>query len=87
MSALQERDEALCGTGFFTNIAQYRCTDIGDISDEGKSKGLSSSQEGAVDSLMSKFNMDDSVIVDASSSDDSAKTAGSKEKDKTNGPQ
>ena len=59
-NALKERNEALCGTGFFTNIAQYMCTEIGNIADEGSSKGLSSSQDGTVDSLMSKLMIPDS---------------------------
>ena len=53
--ALQERNEALCGTGFFTNIWQSRCTELGDITDEGEAKGLSDSQEASVESLMSKL--------------------------------
>ena len=53
--ALKEKNEALCGTGFFTNIALYRCTEIGDISDEGKAGELTKNQEGKVDSLMSKL--------------------------------
>ena len=55
--ALTAKNEALCATGFFTNIAQYRCTDIGDISDEGKSKNLSTNQEMATDSLLSKLDL------------------------------
>jgi len=55
--AVKERNEALCGTGFFTNIAQWYCTEIGDISDEGLGKDLSTSQESTVDSLLSKFDM------------------------------
>mmetsp|Transcript_6265 Transcript_6265/g.9224 ORF Transcript_6265/g.9224 Transcript_6265/m.9224 type:complete len:140 (+) Transcript_6265:190-609(+) len=55
--ALKERDETLCKTGFFTNIWEFRCTDIGDISDEGTSRDLSSSELGATDSLMSKLNI------------------------------
>ena len=53
--ALKPNNEALCGTGFFTNIAQYKCTDIGDISDEGKSRKVSAEEDSRMDSLMSKF--------------------------------
>jgi hypothetical protein len=55
--ALKDRNEALCGTGFFTNIAQYKCTEIGDISDEGKSQPLSNDEEGSMQSLLSKMGM------------------------------
>jgi hypothetical protein len=61
-NAVKERNEALCGTGFFTNIWQYKCTDIGDIADEGVPKDLSSSEQGATESLMSKFNLGDAVV-------------------------
>ena len=53
--ALKPNNEALCGTGFFTNIAQYKCTDIGDISDEGKSRKTTAEEDSRMDSLMSKF--------------------------------
>mmetsp|Transcript_32553 Transcript_32553/g.65925 ORF Transcript_32553/g.65925 Transcript_32553/m.65925 type:complete len:163 (+) Transcript_32553:230-718(+) len=55
--ALKPNNEALCGTGFFTNIAQYKCTDIGDISDEGRSRQMSSEEESKLDSLMGKFDL------------------------------
>lgn len=59
--AIKERNEALCGTGFFTNIWQYKCTDLGDISDEGETKALSSGEEQATNSLLSKlWSMDQS---------------------------
>ena len=57
-NALEERNEALCRTGFFTNIAQYYCTDIGNIADEGRTRGLSANQEGTTDSLLSKFSFE-----------------------------
>lgn len=60
--ALQERNEALCNTGFFTNVGAWYCTDIGNIGDEGKSKALSDEAEARVDSLMSKFDLDDGDI-------------------------
>jgi len=53
--ALRPNNEALCGTGFFTNIAQYKCTDIGDISDEGRSRGTTAEEDGRLDGLMAKF--------------------------------
>jgi hypothetical protein len=59
--ALKERNEALCGTGFFTNIAQYMCTDIGDISDEGRSKKFDEKELGSMDSLMSKMGVTEVV--------------------------
>jgi hypothetical protein len=62
--ALKDRNEALCGTGFFTNIALYKCTEIGDISDEGKSQPLSSTEEGSMQSLLSKMGMEDMEIVE-----------------------
>lgn len=56
--ALEKKNEVLCGTGFFTNIAQYKCTDIGDISNDGKVTSLSETQDMATDSLLSKFGLD-----------------------------
>mmetsp|Transcript_47401 Transcript_47401/g.53014 ORF Transcript_47401/g.53014 Transcript_47401/m.53014 type:complete len:134 (+) Transcript_47401:174-575(+) len=38
--ALRNKNEALCGTGFFEHIYVYKCTSIGDIEDEGTSKKL-----------------------------------------------
>jgi hypothetical protein len=58
VNALQERNDALCGTGFFTNIWQYKCTVVGDIEDEGTPKDLSAEEKDTVDSLLSKFNLD-----------------------------
>jgi hypothetical protein len=55
--ALQERNEALCNTGFFTNIWQYKCTPLGDIQDEGFAKDLTNADQGTVDSLMSKLEL------------------------------
>jgi len=62
--ALQERNEALCNTGFFTNVGAWYCTDIGNIGDEGKSKPISEESVASVDSLMSKFNIDDGDFSD-----------------------
>jgi hypothetical protein len=55
--ALQERNEVLCNTGFFTNVGAWYCTDIGNIGDEGKSKELSIEAMSTVDSLLSKFDI------------------------------
>eukprot|EP00571_Detonula_confervacea_P011793 CAMPEP_0172298952 /NCGR_PEP_ID=MMETSP1058-20130122/1368_1 /TAXON_ID=83371 /ORGANISM="Detonula confervacea, Strain CCMP 353" /LENGTH=191 /DNA_ID=CAMNT_0013008247 /DNA_START=29 /DNA_END=604 /DNA_ORIENTATION=- len=57
-NALQEKNEALCNTGFFTNIGAWYCTDIGNIGDEGKAKPMSGQSEASLDSLMSKFDLD-----------------------------
>jgi hypothetical protein len=55
--AVKPRNEMLCGTGFFTNIWQYKCTDLGDIEDEGKIKAMSTEEESKMDSLMGKLGM------------------------------
>ena len=55
--AVQPKNEALCGTGFFENIWQYKCTDLGDIQDEGIPSTLSLEQQGATDSLLDKLNL------------------------------
>lgn len=57
--ALEKRNEALCGTGFFTNIAQYKCTEIGDISKDGKTKDLTNEEKSSVESLMGKLVLDE----------------------------
>lgn len=68
--ALQERNEQLCKTGFFTNIAQYYCTDIGNISDEGVSKGPSVEETGKMESLMSKFDLGEAADGSSNNADD-----------------
>jgi hypothetical protein len=55
--ALKPRNEQLCGTGFFTNYLEYRCTDIGDISDEGKKTTFSEDEAGQADALLSKLEL------------------------------
>lgn len=65
--AVQERNEVLCKTGFFTNIGQWYCTDIGNIGDEGKSSDLSKTQDETADSLMSKLGISDTTTTDDSS--------------------
>merc|ERR1712157_11747 len=86
-NAVRERNDQLCNTGFFTNIAQWYCTEFGDISDEGVGKNLSDSQESTTDSLMSKLNFDSiSTTTTTSSStttsvvDDANKKGDTKEK-------
>ena len=57
-SAVKPRNEQLCGTGLFTNYLEYRCTELGDISDEGQRTSFSAKEEGAADSLLGKLNLD-----------------------------
>jgi hypothetical protein len=64
--AIQERNELLCGTGFFTNIGQWYCTELGNIADEGKSGELSKQQDQTADSLMSKLGLSDSSESESS---------------------
>ena len=71
--ALKEKNEVLCNTGFFTNVGAWYCTDIGNIGDEGQVKPLSKKDETSVDSLMSKFNFDDSSFIEGDSSTSSIK--------------
>ncbi|KAL7499938.1 hypothetical protein ACHAWT_007991 [Skeletonema menzelii] len=79
--ALKEKNEVLCNTGFFTNVGAWYCTDIGNIGDEGQVKPLSKNDEASVDSLMSKFNFDDSSTTEG---DSSGKEGGNEESGKTN---
>jgi hypothetical protein len=60
-NAVVERNEALCATGFFVNIYQYKCTDIGDIEEDGKAKELSNDENSSVNSLMGKLGLDEST--------------------------
>ena len=62
--AIQAKNEALCNTGFFTNVGAWYCTDIGNIGDEGKPTPMSVNSESSVNSLMSKFNIDGGIIGD-----------------------
>ena len=68
-AVVDERNELLCGTGFFTNIYQYKCTEIGDIENEGKSKDLSSSELSSVSSLMDKLELSSSTSSTSGSND------------------
>jgi hypothetical protein len=64
--ALEQRNELLCGTGFFTNIAQYKCTDIGDISNDGKATELTAQEQSSMTSLLDKLG----VVVTNNNDDD-----------------
>ena len=59
-NALKPKNDALCGTGFFEHIYEYKCTSIGDIEDEGKTKEMNSNEVGLTDSLMGKLNLSSS---------------------------
>ena len=61
-NALEKRNEALCATGFFTNIAQYKCTEIGDIGGDGKAKQLTLDEEASANSLMGKLGLDQNTF-------------------------
>jgi hypothetical protein len=61
--ALKQKNEALCGTGFFEHIYEYKCTSIGDIEDEGTSKELSSVETGVTDNLMGKLGFDTGDVI------------------------
>lgn len=63
--ALKQKNEALCGTGFFEHIYEYKCTSIGDIEDEGTSKELSSAETGVTDSLMGKLGFDTDDVIES----------------------
>lgn len=73
--ALKEKNEALCGTGFFENIYQYKCTDIGDIQDEGYAKSMSQSEDSTADSLFSKLQLGSSNSIDEDESTRKSTTA------------
>jgi hypothetical protein len=84
--AVKPKNEALCGTGFFENIWQYKCTELGDIQDEGIPSTLSPEQQGATDSLMGKLNLqqDEDVPTDRTNepkSNTATSTASLKEKE------
>ena len=55
--ALKPKNDALCGTGFFEHIYEYKCTSIGDIEDEGSAKSMNSDEMGITDSLMGKLGL------------------------------
>ena len=81
--ALKEKNEVLCNTGFFTNVGAWYCTDIGNIGDEGASTPLNKKDEASVDSLMSKFNFDDSSTTEGDSSGRSKQIGNNVESGKT----
>ena len=80
--ALRPKNDALCGTGFFEHIYEYKCTAIGDIEDEGSAKSLNSDEMGITDSLIGKLGVsfediksDNEVRSEVSKSKDSEKEA------------
>ncbi len=84
--AVRAKNEALCGTGFFEHIYEYKCTAIGDIEDEGYSKSLSQDETGLTDSLMGKLGVDsgDAFGDFDSNSSKSKSKSGSDDKAKKN---
>ena len=79
--ALKERNEQLCATGFFTNFLEYRCTEIGDISDEGQKTTFSGTDAGAADSLLDKLNLMDTPV---STSDDTKQEGNQQAREREN---
>jgi hypothetical protein len=67
--AIKERNDMLCDTGFFTNIAQWYCTDLGDISDEGATKELSRAEQKATDALLFKMQSTIETKVESTKTD------------------
>jgi len=53
--AVQPRNEVLCSTGFFENIWQYKCTELGDIEQDGKAADLNAQESQQADSLLGKL--------------------------------
>jgi hypothetical protein len=56
-NAIKPKNDALCGTGFFEHIYEFKCTAIGDIEDEGSSKKMDSNEVGISDGLMGKLGL------------------------------
>eukprot|EP00536_Pseudo-nitzschia_multiseries_P003735 jgi/Psemu1/302139/fgenesh1_kg.59_\ len=67
--ALKQKNEALCGTGFFEHIYEYKCTAIGDIQDEGVSKAMNQEETGVTDSLIGKLGFDTADVIESIDSD------------------
>ena len=85
--AVKAKNEALCGTGFFEHIYEYKCTAIGDIEDEGYSKSLSQDETGLTDSLMGKLGVDSGDAFgdfDSSSSKSKSKSGSDDKAKKSN---
>lgn len=78
-NAVKERNEALCKTGFFTNIGQWYCTDIGNIADEGLAGDLSKKQGETADSLMSKLGLSSDEPTSNSKGDSNENKSNDKE--------
>jgi len=81
-SALESRNESLCGTGLFEHFQEWRCTSIGNILDEGVSKDLKEVETASIDSLMGRLgvSMDDLNSMDTDSEKDAKKVKVSKGK-------
>ena len=79
--ATKPRNEALCNTGFFTNIAQRMCTDIGDITEDGLSKGLSMQEKDTADDLLGKLNLDMNLMTSTTNSDTENNDKGNQRRD------
>merc|ERR1712238_96225 len=63
--ALRNKNEALCSTGFFEHIYEYKCTSIGDIEDEGTSKKLGQVEINVADNLMAKLGLDTDDVLES----------------------
>ena len=63
--ALKQKNDVLCGTGFFEHIYEYKCTSIGDIEDEGVSKELSRAETGVTDNLIGKLGFDTDDVFES----------------------
>ena len=83
-SALESRNESVCGTGLFEHFQEWRCTPIGNILDEGSPKDLKEGEVTSIDSLMGKLgvSMDDLNGMEVDSEKDGKKRKGPKEKSK-----
>ena len=51
------KQSALCASGLYTNVAQGKCTDVGDITKDASSKELDSAQGAAADKLAAKLGL------------------------------
>lgn len=82
--ALKKRNEALCGTGFFEHIYEYKCTAIGDIQDEGYSKALNQAESGLTDGLMGKLGLDSGDAFQEGSNQDTLPKSEASKQETTN---
>lgn len=72
--ALKPKNDALCGTGFFEHIYEYKCTSIGDIEDEGQTKKLNGDEMDISNGLMGKLGLELGVVVEEGNSSSSGNT-------------